>query len=183
MRRYTSSSNLFDSLSPCPLPSLPLRSHELFLTTSSILLSIYLSLHPPTLTPSPSSTGSAGLVQTIKMYGGGHIVAGILGTIATVGWVVQGAGNAYYYREVGAISVIVRIFVAGGGGVLSVVAGYLWQSRIFVAEQDVFGPSVAGRMDEGIFVDRTRIAHHLPMRGPLPCFRFRLGIPRLSSSR
>ncbi|KAI5899338.1 scamp-domain-containing protein [Schizophyllum commune H4-8] len=46
------------------------------------------------------STGSAGLVQTIKMYGGGHIVAGILGTIATVGWVLQGAGNAYYYREI-----------------------------------------------------------------------------------
>ena len=99
MRRYTSSSNLFDSLSPCPLPSPPLRSHELFLTPSSILTPTITSpsfilpfrLHPPpsTLTKPPFSTGSAGLVQTIKMYGGGHIVAGILGTIATVGYFCQ----------------------------------------------------------------------------------------------
>jgi len=44
------------------------------------------------------STGSAGLIQTIQLYAKGHIVAGVFGTIATVGWVVQGAGNAFYYR-------------------------------------------------------------------------------------
>ena len=47
-----------------------------------------------------SSTGSAGLIQTVQMYARGAIVAGVLGTIATVGWVIQGVGNAYYYREV-----------------------------------------------------------------------------------
>lgn len=47
-----------------------------------------------------SSTGSAGLIQMIQMYARGAIVAGVLGTVATVGWVVQGVGNAFYYREV-----------------------------------------------------------------------------------
>lgn len=46
------------------------------------------------------STGSAGLIQTIQMYAQGHWAAGILGTIATVGWTVQGLGNAFYYRQV-----------------------------------------------------------------------------------
>jgi len=46
------------------------------------------------------STGSAGLIQTIHMYINGSIVAAILGTIATVGWVVQGVGNAIYYRQI-----------------------------------------------------------------------------------
>lgn len=36
----------------------------------------------------------------IQMYARGAIVAGVLGTVATVGWVVQGVGNAFYYREV-----------------------------------------------------------------------------------
>ena len=36
----------------------------------------------------------------IQMYSQGHIVAGILGTIATAGWTVQGIGNAFYYRQV-----------------------------------------------------------------------------------
>lgn len=34
------------------------------------------------------------------MYAQGHWAAGILGTIATVGWTVQGLGNAFYYRQV-----------------------------------------------------------------------------------
>jgi hypothetical protein len=46
------------------------------------------------------STGSAGLIQMIQMYAQGHWAAGILGTIATVGWTVQGLGNAFYYRQV-----------------------------------------------------------------------------------
>lgn len=36
----------------------------------------------------------------IQMYAQGHWAAGILGTIATVGWTVQGLGNAFYYRQV-----------------------------------------------------------------------------------
>jgi hypothetical protein len=34
------------------------------------------------------------------MFSQKKIVAGILGTIATVGWTVQGVGNAFYYRQV-----------------------------------------------------------------------------------
>ena len=46
------------------------------------------------------STGSAGLIQTIQAFAQGHLVAGILGTVATVGWVIQGVGLGFYYRQV-----------------------------------------------------------------------------------
>lgn len=36
----------------------------------------------------------------IQMYANGHIAAGVLGTVATVGWVVQGLGILFYYRQV-----------------------------------------------------------------------------------
>ncbi|KAG6851023.1 Protein phosphatase PP2A regulatory subunit B [Arthromyces matolae] len=45
------------------------------------------------------STGAAGLIRTIQMFAKHYWVAAILGLIATVGWVIQGLGNAYYYRE------------------------------------------------------------------------------------
>ncbi|KAL9715202.1 hypothetical protein Ac2012v2_001863 [Leucoagaricus gongylophorus] len=46
------------------------------------------------------STGSAGLIQTIRMYIGHHWVAAILGTVATVGWTIQGVGNAIYFVQI-----------------------------------------------------------------------------------
>ncbi|THH20686.1 hypothetical protein EW146_g736 [Bondarzewia mesenterica] len=46
------------------------------------------------------STGSAGLIQTIRMYSRGALAAGILGTIATVGWAIQGVGNGFYYWQI-----------------------------------------------------------------------------------
>lgn len=52
------------------------------------------------LTP-PSSTGSAGLIQTIQAFKKPSLPAAIVGTVATVGWVVQGVGLAHYYRQVG----------------------------------------------------------------------------------
>ncbi|KAI6028723.1 scamp family-domain-containing protein [Pisolithus orientalis] len=58
-----------------------------------LLFSIYMVIGIP-------STGSAGLIQTIQMYASGHWAAGILGTVATVGWSVQGLGLAYYYRQI-----------------------------------------------------------------------------------
>ncbi|KAI6036263.1 scamp family-domain-containing protein [Pisolithus microcarpus] len=58
-----------------------------------LLYSIYMVIGIP-------STGSAGLIQTIQMYASGHWAAGILGTVATVGWSVQGLGLAYYYRQI-----------------------------------------------------------------------------------
>ncbi|KZT70151.1 scamp-domain-containing protein [Daedalea quercina L-15889] len=45
-------------------------------------------------------TGSAGLIQTIQMYTRSAFVAAALGTVATVGWVIQGVGNAIYYRQI-----------------------------------------------------------------------------------
>lgn len=47
-----------------------------------------------------NSTGSAGIISTIKMYIDGHLAAGILGTIATVGWSLQGVGNGFYFFQV-----------------------------------------------------------------------------------
>ncbi|KAG2357685.1 scamp-domain-containing protein [Suillus spraguei] len=58
-----------------------------------LLFSVYMIIGIP-------STGSAGLIQMIQMYAQGHWAAGILGTIATVGWTVQGLGNAFYYRQI-----------------------------------------------------------------------------------
>ncbi|KAI6045761.1 scamp family-domain-containing protein [Pisolithus marmoratus] len=58
-----------------------------------LLFSIYMVIGIP-------STGAAGLIQTIQMYASGHWAAGILGTIATAGWSVQGLGLAYYYRQI-----------------------------------------------------------------------------------
>lgn len=46
------------------------------------------------------STGSAGLIQTIQMFVAHHWAAAILSLVATVGWVIQGVGNAFYYRQV-----------------------------------------------------------------------------------
>lgn len=36
----------------------------------------------------------------IGLYGSRFWVAAVLGTVATVGWVVQGAGNTYFYIQV-----------------------------------------------------------------------------------
>jgi len=58
-----------------------------------LLFSVYMIIGIP-------STGSAGLIQTIQMYTRPALVAAILGTIATVGWVIQGLGNAFYYRQI-----------------------------------------------------------------------------------
>ena len=48
------------------------------------------------------STGSAGLIQTVQQYVKHSWVAAVLGTVATAGWVIQGLGNAFYYRQVSA---------------------------------------------------------------------------------
>ncbi|KAG6330457.1 hypothetical protein ID866_8632 [Astraeus odoratus] len=58
-----------------------------------LLFSIYMIVGIP-------STGSAGLIQTIQMYATGNWAAGVIGTIATVGWTVQGLGLAFYYRQI-----------------------------------------------------------------------------------
>lgn len=46
------------------------------------------------------STGSAGLIQTISMFAHHTWGAAVVGLIATIGWVIQGLGNMYYYRKV-----------------------------------------------------------------------------------
>jgi hypothetical protein len=40
------------------------------------------------------------------MYARHYYVAAILGTIATVGWTIQGLGNAFYYRQVSCVLII-----------------------------------------------------------------------------
>ena len=64
------------------------------------------------LTP-PSSTGSAGLIQTIQAFSKPSLPAAIVGTVATVGWVVQGVGLAYYYRQVGRCVFMPRFSIYG----------------------------------------------------------------------
>ncbi|KDR81661.1 hypothetical protein GALMADRAFT_239750 [Galerina marginata CBS 339.88] len=58
-----------------------------------LLFSLYMIIGIP-------GTGSAGIIQTIRMFSNRFWVAAILGTIASVGWTVQGVGNAYYYRQI-----------------------------------------------------------------------------------
>jgi len=58
-----------------------------------LLFSIYMIIGIP-------STGSAGVIQTVGSFGGHHIVAGVFGIIATVGWGLQGFGNGLYFREI-----------------------------------------------------------------------------------
>ncbi|RPD66166.1 scamp-domain-containing protein [Lentinus tigrinus ALCF2SS1-7] len=58
-----------------------------------LIYSVYMIIGIP-------STGSAGLIQTIKAYTAPSLPAAIVGTVATVGWVVQGVGLAFYYRQI-----------------------------------------------------------------------------------
>ncbi|KAF9483755.1 scamp-domain-containing protein [Pholiota conissans] len=58
-----------------------------------LLFSLYMIVGVP-------GTGSAGLVQMIRLFTGHHWVAAVFALIATIGWTVQGVGNAYYYREI-----------------------------------------------------------------------------------
>lgn len=46
------------------------------------------------------STGGAGLIETIRSFINGHIVAGVLCAVALVAWVIQGLGNAYYFYQI-----------------------------------------------------------------------------------
>ncbi|KAF8328890.1 scamp family-domain-containing protein [Cantharellus anzutake] len=57
-----------------------------------LLFSIYMIIGIP-------STGSAGIIQTISMLSRKHIVAGVLGIVASVGWTLQGVGNLICYRQ------------------------------------------------------------------------------------
>jgi len=58
-----------------------------------LLFSVYMIIGIP-------STGSAGLINTIAAFSRKAIVVGVLGAIATAGWVIQGLGNAFYYRQI-----------------------------------------------------------------------------------
>ncbi|KAF9053737.1 scamp-domain-containing protein [Hymenopellis radicata] len=58
-----------------------------------LLFSIYMIIGVP-------STGSAGFIQMIQMFVGHHWAAAVLSLVATIGWIVQGAGNAFYYRQI-----------------------------------------------------------------------------------
>jgi len=58
-----------------------------------LMFSIYMIIGIP-------GTGAAGLIETIRSFSGGHIASGIVSTVALIGWVAQGAGNAFYYHQI-----------------------------------------------------------------------------------
>jgi len=58
-----------------------------------LVFSIYMIIGIP-------GTGSAGLIQTISLFGHHTWGAAVIGLIASIGWVVQGGGNLYYYRQI-----------------------------------------------------------------------------------
>ncbi|KAF5380901.1 hypothetical protein D9615_004001 [Tricholomella constricta] len=58
-----------------------------------LLFSVYMIIGVP-------STGAAGLIRTIQMFTKHYWAAAILGLVATIGWLIQGLGNAYYYRQI-----------------------------------------------------------------------------------
>ncbi|TCD64648.1 hypothetical protein EIP91_003808 [Steccherinum ochraceum] len=58
-----------------------------------LLFSIYMIIGIP-------AYAASGLINTIKMYVEGHLAAGIIGTFATVGWILQGGGNAFCYLQI-----------------------------------------------------------------------------------
>lgn len=47
------------------------------------------------------ATGSAGLINTIASFSQGHIVAGVFGLLASIGWILQAAGGGILYKRVG----------------------------------------------------------------------------------
>ncbi|KAL0581585.1 hypothetical protein V5O48_000515 [Marasmius crinis-equi] len=58
-----------------------------------LLFSIYMIIGIP-------STGSAGLIQTVQMFSGHHWAAAVLALVASIGWLIQGLGNAFYYKQI-----------------------------------------------------------------------------------
>ena len=47
-----------------------------------------------------AATGSAGLINTISMFGQSHIVAAVFGLLASIGWILQVAGGGLLYKKV-----------------------------------------------------------------------------------
>jgi hypothetical protein len=58
-----------------------------------LLFSIYMIIGVP-------STGSAGLIRTIQMFSRHQWVAAVFCLVATIGWIIQGAGLGFYYRQI-----------------------------------------------------------------------------------
>ncbi|EAU88496.1 hypothetical protein CC1G_04202 [Coprinopsis cinerea okayama7 len=58
-----------------------------------LLYSIYMIIGIP-------GTGSAGLISMIESWGKPAIVSGVFCTLATVGWILQGAGLTFYYLQI-----------------------------------------------------------------------------------
>ncbi len=50
------------------------------------------------------SSGCAGLINLIKEFISGHIVAAVFCVIATVGWAIQGLGSIWMYKQIWAHS-------------------------------------------------------------------------------
>ncbi|GLB34902.1 putative SCAMP family protein [Lyophyllum shimeji] len=58
-----------------------------------LLFSVYMIIGVP-------STGAAGIIRTVQMFVKHYWAAAVLSLVASIGWLTQGIGNAYYYREI-----------------------------------------------------------------------------------
>uniref|UniRef100_A0A0W0FLL2 Uncharacterized protein n=1 Tax=Moniliophthora roreri TaxID=221103 RepID=A0A0W0FLL2_MONRR len=93
------SSNFFRLLSIALLSLFDIQEQALyyylyfFFCGFHLLFSVYMIIGIP-------STGSAGLIQTVQMFVGHHWAAAVLGLVASIGWLLQGLGNAFYYRQI-----------------------------------------------------------------------------------
>lgn len=86
-------------------PALHTLTHTLTACSSVSHVSPQFSQFSPVPTvsdtrPSPA-TGSAGLINTISMLSQGHIAAGVLGVITSVGWAFQTFAGGWLYKTVG----------------------------------------------------------------------------------
>ncbi len=56
--------------------------------------------YPPLGLLCHTATGSAGLLNTISAFSGGHILSGVFGAIVSAGWGFQAFGGALLYQRV-----------------------------------------------------------------------------------
>ncbi|KAF5330893.1 hypothetical protein D9619_005634 [Psilocybe cf. subviscida] len=78
-----------------PSPSNPHVNADLYFFFGGfhLLFSLYMIIGIP-------GTGAAGLITTIRSFSNHQWVAAVFSLLATIGWTIQGVGNAYYYREI-----------------------------------------------------------------------------------
>lgn len=78
------------------------------------------------------------------MYIDGHLAAGILGTFATVGWVLQGVGNGFYFFQViypHSLGQLATYIVSCRSGDITSRQATLWRRSVSSAHNPVIARS------------------------------------------